>query len=147
MSEIKRLVDVIVTILHGRKGKKDISPIDIATEAMEAIPTTHKPGDLCYLAAHLEFRQLARQVLRRNAGDLENLEDDQGPAQQPLFEEFQERYPIFRPKGEEPVYRLFEHLTDADIAYNVARLRAEGGAKLEHAKRLEAWGLERRKSA
>jgi len=43
----------------------------------------------------------------------------------------------------ETTYRKLEHLTAADIIWNVERLRAESRAKAEHADRLEAYGRQR----
>jgi hypothetical protein len=39
------------------------------------------------------------------------------------------------------VYRLLENLTDADVTFNVKRLRSEASAKLKHADALGAWWL------
>lgn len=61
-----------------------------------------------------------------------------------LFPDLQERYPIAgRVDGEEPVYRLLEHLTEQDIAFNLERLRLEVSSRLRHADSLEAWSRSR----
>jgi hypothetical protein len=59
----------------------------------------------------------------------------------------QERYSRRPKKGKEQVYILLDHLTDDDIAYNVARLRKEGRALLKHSAALEAYGRHRRSMA
>jgi hypothetical protein len=45
---------------------------------------------------------------------------------------------------EEPEYVLRDIMSDGDVKYNVARLRAEASAKNQHADALEAWHRGRR---
>lgn len=53
-------------------------------------------------------------------------------------------YPSAHSEGQdESEYVLLEHMTDADITYNINRLRREGRALLAHAIALEAWGRQR----
>lgn len=52
--------------------------------------------------------------------------------------QLQDRYPLPRKKGEEPVYKLRQDLTEDERAWNVAQLRKSGLARLEHARALEA---------
>lgn len=52
----------------------------------------------------------------------------------------QDRYPLPRKDGEEPVYKLRHLLTPEERAYNVNVLRKGARARLEHADALEAEG-------
>lgn len=52
----------------------------------------------------------------------------------------QPRYPLPRTNGREPTYKLREHLTEAERAWNVKQLRKSAEARLEHADALEAEG-------
>ena len=52
----------------------------------------------------------------------------------------QDRYPLPRKDGEEPVYKLRHELTEDERAFNVSVLRKAGQARLEHARALEAEG-------
>ena len=52
----------------------------------------------------------------------------------------QPRYPLPRQNGEEPTYKLREHLTDDERAWNVKQLRKSAQSRLEHADALEAEG-------
>lgn len=52
----------------------------------------------------------------------------------------QARYPLPRVNGEEPTYKLREHLTDDERSWNVKQLRKSAQSRLEHADALEAEG-------
>ena len=52
----------------------------------------------------------------------------------------QDRYPLPRKAGEEPVYKLRSELTEDERAWNVNQLRKSARARLEHADALEAEG-------
>ena len=71
-------------------------------------------------------------------------EDIEPTAQHELFPLLQRRYPSQRARGDEPEYVRLDDLNDADLKFNVERLRREAQAKLAHATALEAYGLERR---
>jgi hypothetical protein len=102
---------------------------------------------LVHLGCHLEMRQIARGILREwFEGDEEEFS---ASAQHELFPLLQRRYPVQRMRGgsDEPQYERLEDLSDADLRFNVARLRREADAKLHHADALEAWGLNRKQRA
>jgi hypothetical protein len=134
-----QLYDVITRICERQKTYREISPIALAAEAMQAIdfPLTLHP--LGHIGCEMHFREIARSTLRKRF-------DPTDPAQEEndLFPEtLQERYPIRRDRGEDPRYVLRKHLSDGDHAYNVARLRRSGEAQLKHADALEADGASR----
>lgn len=116
-----------------------ISPSALAHRVYE----TFAAGDV---EPHIEYtslehlKDMARGFLRRHEADSDDnpvhLQDDL-----PGFSgHLQDRYPIPRKKGDEPVYKLRRHLTQDERAWNVAVLRKSAKARLEHADALEAEG-------
>jgi hypothetical protein len=92
---------------------------------------------LVYTGCHLQLRQIAREFLRGKYEPDGETEDD---AQHELWPDLQRRYPTAKTaRTPDPEYVLLEHLNDADVGYNLARLRSEAVAKLRHADALEAW--------
>jgi hypothetical protein len=143
--ESERLMSVVDHVIEKRKGAKarSISPSWVATEALleldpKSYTQRHFPD--VWIGCHLELRQLARASLRARFEP----ETEDGVERAELFPDLQPYYPTAR-KGEEPLYVVLEDLSDDDVAYNVARLRSEAGAKLRHADALEAWGASRPK--
>jgi hypothetical protein len=112
--------------------------------AIKFKPELHRLG---YAGCHLQVRQMARGVLRRDFDPEERVaasvegEDDLFP------ETLQDRYPRRGKHGEEPVYVLREQMTGNDVGYNVARMRRGGRALLKHADALEAWDHDRPRAA
>jgi hypothetical protein len=125
---------VIGKLCDDYKHRPSINPGWIATEAMVAIEFPRSLHPVGYIGCHLQFRQIARSVLRRTFDPVETEQNDLFP------ETLQDRYPA-APKSadSEPQYVLLEHMTTADVRYNVARLRKEAEAKLKHADALEVW--------
>ena len=102
---------------------------------LKAIPV-RKEWPVVYMAAHLQFRQTARGLLR----NLFEPDADIDPeAQDELFPELQSRYPIRRAVGQEPVYRKRENLTREDRDYNINRLQRQIASKQRHLDAFEAY--------
>lgn len=98
--------------------------------------TVERRHPLIWIGCHLELRQIARSLLRKRFEP----EDDGKDGCDELFPDLQWRYPAARSANEpEPSYILREMMSDTDVGYNVARLRAEAAAKNQHADALEAW--------
>jgi hypothetical protein len=139
--ETQKLIVIVARVVDMKRSEVRISPSWVATEAMIVIDPSKVSPPLAYLGCHLELRQIARQLLRKW---FETEETDDEMVQHELFPGLQRRYPISKAdSGEEPVYVRLEDMTEADIAYNVARLEREGHAKLAHANALRAFGVER----
>src|SRR5882762_7036677 len=133
--EAQKLIELIARIIELRNRAVRISPSWVATEALSSIDPNKKSPPLVSLGCHLELRQLARGQLRKRFenGDEEIRQDDLFPALQP-------RYPTPRSQQlEEPEYILREEMSDADIDYNINRLRKEAEAKQLHADALAAY--------
>lgn len=142
-SESGPLLDLVVRIVDTRRTAERISPSWVAGEALDELDPPHfveRGHPLIYLGCHLHLRQIARGVLGRRFGP-----ESTAPDTDDLFPDLQWRYPEARSEDQpEPTYVLRELMSAADVAYNVARLRAEANAKNEHARALEAWHATRR---
>jgi len=124
-----------------RNGQDRARPSWIANDAMEiADPEKISPVIVRY-AAHLEFKQIAREELRRRFAP-EN-PDEPEPQQHPLFEGLQAMYPRRVQEGEEPEYVRPELLSKEDVSWNVGRIRKCANSLLRGADSLEAWARER----
>lgn len=139
--EGKKLRDILAGIYERYRNEIRVSPSWLATEAMLKLDPDQVSPHLVYIGCHLELRQLAREFCRGKF--MPAVDDIIEPDD--LFPDLQKRYPSAQTADdEEPNYVLLDHMTDADIAFNVARLRSEAEAKLRHADRLEDFGRARK---
>lgn len=139
MTEERKLAEIIARIIDSHGAAVRISPSWVAHAAMLELDPGRSSPLLVYAGCNLELRQIARGQLRGRfePDDIETEEHD-------LFPDLQRRYPTAKSAAKEnPEYVLLEYLEPADIGFNVARLRAEGRAKLKHADTLEAYGRSR----
>jgi hypothetical protein len=140
--EERHLAEIVARIIDIRRTHVKINPTWIATEALKEIDPANRSVALVRIGCHLQLRQIAREQCRTLFEDSEGDDEPRFAA----IEGLQWRYPAQRSKEEhEPQYILRDHMSDADVAYNVERLRREGRAKLAHADTLEAWGRARRR--
>lgn len=130
------LYEVVSEIYERYRDRVVIVPEFLATEAMQAIGAKLHDNARWYLAAHLQFRQIARSFCNKKFDPVEaEIEQDE------MFPVLQERYPRApSSKRAQPEYVLRELMTREDIEHNVHRLRQEAQAKAKHADALEAWG-------
>jgi hypothetical protein len=138
------LVHIASEIINSRREALQISPAWIATEVMNQLDTmgVRATAPLIYIGCHMQLKQVARALCR---GMFEPRDDRDHSAQHELFPDLQWRYPAARSvPSEDPIYILLEEMTDADVNYNVSRLRAEGQAKIQHAAALQAWNANRK---
>lgn len=140
--EQTRARELVLQVYEARRSHVRVSPSWLATECMQTLDPERTSHPIEYTMAHLQFRQLARNICSGRweredsvAGDIDQHE---------LFPDLQTRYPVAgRSADQEPEYVLLEHMTEADVTFNVSRLRSEARAKLKHADALEAWGNSR----
>jgi hypothetical protein len=140
VSDERRLREIVERIVSIRDSDIAISPSWVATQAMFELDPKKTSESNIYLAAHLQFRQIARKVL----GAKFEAEVDADKDQHPLFPDLQRRYPLPHLKDEEPRYKLLEYLDHDERVFNVNRLRKEASGKLAHADALEAYDQARR---
>jgi hypothetical protein len=138
--EESQLAEIVARIIDIRRAQVRINPSWIATEALKEIDPSNRSVELVRLGCHLHLRQIARGQCRKLFDPSEEPFADE---QSELFENLQWRYPVTRTAADEPEYILREHMTNADIAFNVGRFRRAGRKLLAHADTLEAWGRSR----
>lgn len=125
-------------------GAVIVSPAALAHRVFEIFTNGDEDPNMQY--ASLEhFKHMARVFLAKrkdadgeeNAAHVEQGDLDLGPG---FSGQLQDRYPLPRKAGEEPAYKLRQHLTEDERAWNVSQLRKSARARLEHADALEAEG-------
>lgn len=121
-----------------------VSPTALAHSVQEVFMTGEE--DLHIQYASLEhLKHMARVFLAsQKDADAERSEAYVSQSSFDLGVEFsgklQDRYPLPRKAGEEPVYKLRSELTPQERAWNVSQLRKSAMARQEHADALEAEG-------
>jgi hypothetical protein len=141
--EAKRLYDAVDEVISKYENDIDIGPTFISIEACKRLNgfKGSKNTDF-YTGTNLYCRQIARSRCRKRWEGQADVDGDDIEAgeikQHKLFPDLQERYPIARELGEEPVYRLLEHLTDEDYKYNLSRMDKEIASKQKHRNALAA---------
>lgn len=137
LGTLKEIVGQAIAETQGERSR----PSWIAQRALLiADPEKSAPIPVAF-AADLEFRQIARDMLR-NEFEPEN-PADRSPAQHRLFPGLQAMYPRRVEASEEPEYVKPELLTAEDVAWNVARMRAGAKSLQRGADALEAWAHDR----
>jgi hypothetical protein len=138
MTDEERLAQAVQTVIDETVDLPAISPAWVATAVMQTIEFPRHLHHLGYAGCHLELRQMARAKLRRQFDPTISDDDDE---EADLFPDtLQDRYPRRPKRGRQPEYVLRERMTQADVAYNVERMRRAGSALLRHADALEEWG-------
>lgn len=145
--EGQQLHDLVAEAIDRRRAAPRLNPATIAKEVLDKLDAEQPSHPLVWVGCNLELRQIARGQLAVRFDPIKDDVDDQPE----LFEGLQWRYPEAAPDGmkrsADQGYVLRDLMTDADIRWNVNRLRSEASAKLEHADALEAWGSERKRPA
>lgn len=132
------LYAVIERIYERMRNYKNVSPIVMAKEAMQAINFGRELHNLGYIAADQHFRQIARSFCRKRFDPVAlALENDLFP------ETLQERYPMRGHVGEERVYVLLDEADDPTLIYNENRMERAAKALQKHADALRAYRIKR----
>lgn len=83
------------------------------------------------------FKALARKLLARQ---YEHDSDENEAYEDDMFSgELQDRYPVPRKKGEDPIYKQRFMLSVDEIDWNISQLRKSADARLRHADALQAF--------
>lgn len=132
LNSLKELVNQAIC----ENGLQRARPTWVGTRCMQlSDPSNIAPATIAF-AANLEFRQIARDELRKQ---YEPETPDDKPRQHPLFPGLQAMYPRRVTKDKEPEYVIPELLSVEDIAWNVNRMRACSETLARGADALEAW--------
>jgi hypothetical protein len=134
---LKDLVSQAIFETQGGRSR----PSWIAQRALLLADPENVAPPCVAFAADLEFRQIAREMLRRSY-EPEGPEDGE-PVQHALFPGLQAKYPRHVPAGEEPEYVRPELLDADDVQWNISRMRACSESLQRGADALEAWADER----
>ena len=120
---------------------EDIADCVLATPSSLAFAVLREYSSAT-LEPHLEYASLEhlKHMARRFLARRHEHEGEENPVfQGEMFSgHLQDRYPIPRKQGEEPVYKLRSHLTADERAWNVKMLRKKAEGFLLHADALEA---------
>lgn len=120
-----------------------VAPSGLAHRVFETFASGNEAPQVEY--ASLEhLKHMARVFLaKKKDPDSDESEAYAAQGELPGFSfsgKLQDRYPLPRKSGEEPVYKLRQLLTREERAYNVKALRKGADARNEHADALEAEG-------
>lgn len=143
----QHIVSEMARQYESLQGAITIGPSALAFKVMEKF-RSDDPIEAHIQYASLEhMKSMARAFLaKRN----DPTADDNEIYDQSSFEfsgQLQVRYPLPRKRGEDPVYKLREHLTAEERAWNVDQLRKSARSRQEHADALEAEGMSQAKKA
>ena len=115
--------------LSGFNSDFPVSPTFLARQALQSCDPDDESPEIIRFAAELQFRQIARGILRQEY----EMNDD---SQKELFEKLQPRYPG---AGEnDGFYVPLLHMSADDFEHNILRLQSEADAKQAHADALQA---------
>src|SRR5260363_188900 len=118
----------------SEQDMNDLPPSWIANQVYDAYGNTSVDAHVQY-ACMEHLKQMARKLLASKFHP-----DRDEIAQGELFPEtLQTRYPIKRKRGEEPVYKLLDALSEIEGYWNVEQLEKAGGARFKHADTLRTF--------
>lgn len=120
-----------------------VAPSGLAHRVFETFKTGDESPQIQYTSLE-HLKQMAREFLRRQKNP-DSDESKSYSAQDDLpginfSGQLQDRYPLPKKVGEEPVYKLRHHLTPEERQWNVTQLRKSAQGRQEHADALEAEG-------
>jgi hypothetical protein len=140
--EVQRLRQIVQRIYEVRQYEIEVSAASLAAEAMIELDPNNNAPIMVRVAADLQFRQVARGILR---GVMRDEEDDVEQASFALHDALQKRYPTAHSAtNSDPTYILLDHMADEDFAFNIQRLEREADAKTAHARALKDYQEQRR---
>lgn len=150
MNEYSRVLEEIKRQYDRFSGAVLVNPSSLAWGVHEMLSSGMESDSTKYLSLE-QLKQMCREFLRRRKDpDGEENETHGAQPELPLGIKFsgklQDRYPVPRKSGEEPSYKLREHLTAAERHWNEMQLRKSGQARIEHADALRAEGMQREAS-
>ena len=138
MSEHSEIMTAMKAELEHMDREISILPRTLAVITYSHISTS---GTSDRLVEYLTLEQLTAMA-RKLLGRCYSHESDETVSHQgDLFSgTLQDRYPLPRKVGRDPVYKLRNQLSQDERAWNVEQLRKSGEARMKHADALEAEG-------
>lgn len=147
MNEHSQVIEEIKRQYDRFSDAVTVNPSSLAWGVHEVLASGMESDSTKYLSLE-QLKQMCRQFLRRWK-DADGEENDTHGAQGDLdfgiqfSGKLQDRYPLPRKSGEEPSYKLRQHLTPEERDWNVKQLRKSAKARQEHADALEAEGMQK----
>lgn len=145
MNQHQRIMGEMERQYEAMRDAVIVSPSALAHRAFEAFSHGDEDPHIQYASVE-HMKHMARKFLATRK-DPNSDESDAYASRQPSFDlgvqfsgQLQDRYPLPRKAGEEPVYKLRALLTPDERSFNVDVLRKGARARLEHADALEAEG-------
>lgn len=136
MSEHAEVMTALQRSLDALDSAIMVMPRALAVAAYRDIAPEQEQARLVEYLTVEKLTDMARKLLGKR---FSHASDESEAYQGELFSgTLQRRYPLPRQDGEEPAYKLREHLTPDERAWNVEQLRKSARARLEHADALEA---------
>lgn len=143
MNQHQRIMGEFARQYEGFSEAVIVSPSALAHAVFTSFASGDEETHVAYCSLE-HLKQMARGYLRgRHDADGEENPAHNAQGELPGISfsgKLQDRYPLPRKAGEEPVYKRREHLTDDERAWNVQQLRKSAKARQEHADALEAEG-------
>lgn len=116
----------------------DLSPTDLARLCFRKFEDENIDPHVEYAAIE-HYKTMARKILSAHFDPDGESNPAHASGQADMFSGMlQERYPIRRTPGADPVYRPLGHLSLADLDWNIDMLKKSAGARLAHADALKA---------
>ena len=139
MNERNEILTAMQSRIDALGGAVFIMPTALAFATYTAISPSQDDDRLVAYLSVEALKDMARKLLAKKF-DTESNETE--AYQGELFSgKLQNRYPIPRARGDEPVYKLRSELTPEERRWNANQLRKSASTRLEHADALEAEGM------
>lgn len=142
MNQHQRIMGEIARQYEGFSDAVIVSPSALAHAVFSVFAGGDEEAHVAYCSLQ-HMKQLARTFLRgRHDADGEDNPAHNAQGELPGISfsgKLQDRYPLPRKDGEEPAYKLLEHMTAEEGAWNAQLLRKSAKARQEHADALEAY--------
>lgn len=135
MSLHDHLISRINRTIEALETTGSMSPTTIALAVHHGLTDEQIEAHI-YYASMEHLKQMVRKVL---AAKYEPNGSDNDAIQDELFVKLQDCYPVKRERGQEPLYKRRSMLSYEEAKWNVAKLRKNGHAFLEHSDGLDAW--------
>lgn len=143
MNQHQAIISEMTKQYESLSGAVLVAPSGLAHRVFEAFKSGDESPQIQYTSLE-HLKQMAREFLRRQKNpDSDESETYANQAELPGISfsgQLQDRYPLPKKVGDEPVYKLRHHLTAEERAWNVQQLRKSAKARQEHADALEAEG-------
>lgn len=136
MSLHQELTDAINSEIESHGEATALSPTSVAI----AVQSRYTQGALNPHIQYASLEHLKHMARRVMAGRFEADGEENETHQGDMFSgHLQDRYPLPKVKGQEPIYKRRIDMTDAELMWNEDQLSKSARARVLHAKALKAW--------